>query len=488
MRKLLLILLLPITLLSGCATNPVTGNQDLVFMSEQDEISLGKQANQQVLQEYDIYNDLELQNYVQYVGSKVAAKSHRPNLDYQFTVVDSPEVNAFALPGGYIYITRGLMAYLNSEAELAAVLGHEVGHVTARHAVRQQSATQLASLGAAIGAAFIPGLNNMGGQQLTGMLGSALLSGYGREHELEADKLGAEYLARAGYNPDAMLDTIRILKNQELFELKLAKAEGRQPHIYHGLFASHPDNDTRLKEVIANAHNVTPVESALDGRTEYLQRIDGLTFGEGTAQGIVRGRDFYHGNLEFALRFPAQWEIRNTPNALFAIAPNSNAMMQLAAGPGDPQLSPRDYMRKRLSLSQLSNESDLKIHGLPAHTATTVVNTPNGQRLARITVIYHNNLAFVLVGLTKTSSAIGQYDGTFLEATRSFRPLTPAEKAVATRSQHLRLMRADETTDIDKLAAQTPIEKFPEQQLRLLNALYPTGNPKAGELIKTVEE
>ena len=488
MRYLLKSLLL-LTLLSGCATNPVTGKQDLVLMSEQDEINLGKQASQEVLQQYHIYNDIELQNYVQYVGSKVAAKSHRPNLNYRFTVVDSPEVNAFALPGGYVYITRGLMAYLNSEAELAAVLGHEIGHVTARHAVRQQSAAQLTSLGAALGTAFIPGLNNVGGQQLTNMFGSALLSGYGREQELEADKLGAEYLGKAGYDPNAMMDTLRILKNQELFEMKLAKAEGRQPHIYHGLFASHPDNDTRLKEVIANARNVKAVASPLEGRTEYLQRIDGLTFGEGTDQGIVRGRDFYQGNLGFALRLPAGWKIKNGSNGQFAAAaPGSSAVIQLATGIKDPRLPPRDYMLQRLGLTRLSNEADLKIHGLPAHTAMAVVNTMFGQRLARITVIYHGNLAIILGGYTKTSSAIGQYDGAFLDTARSFRPLTPAEKAVATRSRHIHIVRADKSTTMDKLAAKAAIEKFPEQQLRLLNALYPNGDPKAGELIKTVED
>ena len=141
MRALLPPLLLALVLLPGCATNPVTGKQDFVLMSEQDEINLGKQVNQQVLQQYQVYSDPALQDYVQYVGDKLAAHSDRPNLQYHFTVLDSDEVNAFALPGGYVYITRGIMAYLNSEAQLAAVLGHEIGHVAARHAVRQYSAS-----------------------------------------------------------------------------------------------------------------------------------------------------------------------------------------------------------------------------------------------------------------------------------------------------------------------------------------------------------
>ncbi|MGH8245507.1 MAG: M48 family metalloprotease, partial [Gammaproteobacteria bacterium] len=243
MKRFLAAILTSSALLSGCATNPVTGGKDFVLMSEKDEIAIGQQVNQQVLQQYAVYDDVELQNYVQYVGAKVAAKSHRPELSYHFTVLDSREVNAFALPGGYIYITRGLMSYLNTEAQLAAVLGHEVGHVTARHAVRQHSASQLTSIGTAIGAAFIPGLGQAG-YQLAGVLSTALLRGYGREHELEADRLGAEYLARSGYDSGAMLEVVKALKSQELFEFKLAKAEGREPHVYHGLFSTHPDSDT----------------------------------------------------------------------------------------------------------------------------------------------------------------------------------------------------------------------------------------------------
>ena len=176
------------------------------------------------------------------------------------------------------------------------------------------------------------------------------------------------------------------------------------------------------------------------------------------------------------------------PNTLIAVAPASSAVMQLSTGPMDSRLSPADYMRKRLGLTRLSNESDLFIHGLPAHTATAVVNTNFGQRLSRITVIYLDKIPFILGGYTKSSNAMGRYDGTFLDTAQGFRPLTPAEKDIASRSQHIRLIRADETTTMDKLAANIPIEKFPEQQLRLLNALYPSGDPRAGELIKTIEK
>ena len=174
-------------------------------------------------------------------------------MSYHFTVLDSTEINAFALPGGYIYITRGLLAYLNSEAELAAVLGHEIGHVTARHSVRQQTSARAAGVGAGILSILLPELANAGLGQTVNVLGTALLSGYGREHELEADRLGADYLAHSGYDPQAMLAVIRTLKEHEILESRLAREEGRRARIYHGVFSTHPDNDTRLREIIAHA-------------------------------------------------------------------------------------------------------------------------------------------------------------------------------------------------------------------------------------------
>ena len=236
-----------LALLGGCAANPATGKRDYVLMSESEELALGRQHSKEVLKQYRVYDDPALQQYVQSVGDKVAKLSHRNNLFYRFTLLDSTQVNAFALPGGYIYITRGLLVYLNSEAELAAVLGHELGHVTARHSVRQHSmSTTTNLLGALIGAAS--GVQGVG--QLTNMIGTGIVRGYGREHELEADGLGVEYLARAGYDPAAMEKVITTLKNQELFDKKVAREQGREPRAYHGVFSTHPANDTRLQQVL----------------------------------------------------------------------------------------------------------------------------------------------------------------------------------------------------------------------------------------------
>ena len=265
--------------LSQCAQNPVSGDRDFVLMSEQQEIRMGAQAHEQVLGEYPALDHPALQAYVNAVGQRLAAHSHRPGLKWHFTVVDSPDVNAFALPGGYVYITRGLLAFLNSEAELAGVLGHEIGHVTARHGVRQQSAATVATGGAILGSILLPGMDNQAGATLMQTMARAWTAGYGREHELEADRLGAVYLAKAGYDPRAMIEVIEVLKNQERFEAEQARREGREARSHHGAFATHPGNELRLRLIIAEASKHAVAQPRV-GREDYLRQLDGVVFGE----------------------------------------------------------------------------------------------------------------------------------------------------------------------------------------------------------------
>src|SRR5512137_3074934 len=294
----------------GCATNPVTGKSDIVTMSVAQEVEIGRQMHPKVLQEYGRYADEELQSYVNDLGQRIAAVSHRPELQYTFTVLDADEVNAFALPGGYVYITRGIMAYLNSEAQLVAVLGHEVGHVTARHAVRQQTGATAAGVGATL-VGILTGSGDLA--NLANLAGTALVRGYGRDMELEADSIGAEYLARLGYSPEAMIDVVRLLKNQEMLEVQMARQEGREPRVYHGVFSTHPDNDLRLKEVVASAGKAGSGEARPDGGEAYLRRIEGLPLGPSREQGVVRGSRFYHGTLGVTAAFPAGWTVQNLP-------------------------------------------------------------------------------------------------------------------------------------------------------------------------------
>lgn len=471
--------------ISSCAVNPVTGKQDLVLLSESDELALGRKTNAEVLKQYTVYDNPVLQNYVQNIGEKLATKSHRSNLIYRFTVLDSKEVNAFALPGGYIYITRGLMAYLNSEAELAAVLGHEIGHVTARHAVRQHSATQLANIGAALTSIFVPGMTQAS-NQLVQFAGGALLRGYGRSHELEADRLGAEYLARTNYNPEAMLDVIRVLKNQEVFEREQARAEGREPRIYHGVFSTHPDSDTRLHEVInmAKALNESGTVNYV-GRDEYMSLVDDLVYGDSPEEGILRGQHFFHEGLGFSMRFPKKWNMTNLPDRILLANADGNALMQISAEDINQRQSPRDFMVKRMGLNNLEKEFPLNINGLTAHTGVSVISNRRGSIPTRFTVIYFQQRAYIIAGMAK-GNKLAEYDHTILETAKSFHALTDDEKLLA-KPMRIKIIEASNKTRFRQLAKQSPIESHAESVLRLINAKYPSGEPDEGALIKVIK-
>lgn len=282
MKKLFLSLIF--LLVIGCSVNPVTGKQDFVIISESQEIQMGREYNAQVLRQNPVYQDQELQDYVQTIGQSLAAKSHRPNLVYRFTVIDSPDINAFALPGGYIYINRGLMTYLSSEEELAAVLGHEIGHVTARHSVQQYSQSQLMGI---LSAAIEINAGRTAGN-IANLASGALLSGYGRDMELEADDLGAQYIFQDGYSPQGMYQVLSVLKDQEVYSKKIAEQRGQESRSYHGVFASHPSNDLRLQEVLNNVSNTYP-KGEEKKKDLYLKKIEGMVFGDSEQSGIRRG-------------------------------------------------------------------------------------------------------------------------------------------------------------------------------------------------------
>ncbi|MBI4937347.1 MAG: M48 family metalloprotease [Nitrosomonadales bacterium] len=444
-------------------------------MSEAQEISVGRRADADVLKQYHAYESPALQDYVDSVGQELARKSHRGNLNYRFTVLDTPEVNAFALPGGYVYITRGILAYLNSEAELAAVLGHEIGHVTARHGVRQQSAAQVADIGLAVASIFVPQLNSGAGQNLANILGGALLSGYGREHELEADRLGAEYLARTEYDPQAMIRVVGVLKNQELFDAEIAKQEGREPRRYHGLFATHPDNDTRLQQVVGESGHLA-VANPKEGYAKFLQQIDGMTFSEGAGQGVLRGNKFMHAELGIALNFPQGWRVLNLPDKLITIGPQSEAAMQLTTEK-QPSISPASFAR-RLAGNADSQIESLDINGLPA----AIITLPS----AMAGVIYLDQHAYVIQGKAKSRAAFTASRNDMLETIRSFHALSTAERKQA-KPLVIKLITARAGDSYAKLARHSPLGKSAENYLRLINGGYPDGEPKPGQYVKIVE-
>ncbi|MFA6971187.1 MAG: M48 family metalloprotease [Gallionella sp.] len=469
-----LIISLILSLLAGCAQNPVTGSNDFVMMSESQEISIGRQNDEQVKKQYKVYGSKALQDYVNGVGQRIAKQSHRSNLQYHFTVLDTPDINAFALPGGYVYITRGILAYLNSEAELAAVLGHEIGHVTARHGVRQQSAAQAANIGMTIASIFVPQINTAGGSNLANLVGGALLSGYGREHELEADRLGAEYLTRTAYDPQAIITVIGVLKNQELQDTQLAKQEGREPRRYHGVFASHPDNDTRLKQAVGEAEkNVSP-HAHFTGRREFLAATEGLVFNDNSDQGIVRYNAFYHGDLGIAVQFPKTWQVHNLPTALVAVSPQGEVQMQMKLDES-PDGTPGEYARRLTSYG--AQITTINVNGLPA-ALFELPDTAGG-------VVFHNKQAFILLAKGKSNDKLAAHRDEIIRTVRSFHAVTANERQLL-KPLTLHVITARPGDTFAGLAQDSPLGESAESYLRLINASFPSGEPQAGQLIKLV--
>jgi predicted Zn-dependent protease len=486
LSRTLLALAVAAPLLTSCATNPVTGSPDLVFQSEAGEIKRSKEVHPMLLQQFGgIYDDPQLQAYVNEVGQRTAKVGHRPELQYTFTVLDSEEINAFTTGGGYIYITRGIMNYLNSEAELAAVLGHEIGHVTARHPVRQQSKSTLAGIGAAAVGIFT-GSGDLAG--LANYAGAALISGYGRDQELEADRLGAEYLAGVGFDPDKMIDVVRLLKNQELFELQRAREEKREPHVYHGVFATHPDNDQRLREVVQAAEKVEgKVDTRDPGHDTYLKAIEGLPVGTSRAQGVLKGNRFYHADLGFTLAFPSGWNVENRADRLIAVSPQKDSIIQMQTQAPPPNTGPREFLSRLLARASAGQSEAIEINGLQGHTAVVrTAQTEFGVVPARYVVIYHNNLAYIFAGASKGSSGVPKADPLFMSTIKTFRRLKQSEFAQA-EPYKIKTLRATENTRIADLAKSSPLPKYAAEQLRLLNDLYPDKEPKPGQLIKIVE-
>jgi len=472
-----------VSILGACATNPVTGKQDFVLMSEEQEISLGRKYSAEIIKEMPPYEDPELARLVQEVGERLAANSHRPELIYRFTVLDSTSVNAFALPGGYIYITRGLLAYLNSEAELAAVLGHEIGHVTARHSVRQQSTATVAGI---LGAVVAASTGIQGADTLADMASTAIVRGYGREHELEADRLGAGYLAKSGYDPQGMLEVVRVLKDQETFDKQVAELEDREPRAYHGLFATHPDNDTRLQEVIAAAGGLHTPGPARVGHDSFLQALDGMTFGAREAEGIVRNRRLYHKDLDFSLTFPEGWRIDNQAERIVAGSRDNDGMVQVTVSDLNKRITPREFMEQRLHLENMQGGKDFSAGRFQGYTVIADGKTPWGVHAVRYVVLYRDTRAWIFAGAAKDRANTDSYHDATLAIASSYRPLNEEERVLAS-EEHLKIITVPAATRYADLARTSPVANYPEQQLRLLNGDYPDGEPDAGRRLKIVQ-
>jgi len=302
---------------AACATNPVTGKRQMSLLSEAEELAIGQQQDAEIRREMGVYDDPGLQRYVNEIGQELARVSHRPNLPWSFTIVDNAAINAFALPGGYVYLTRGILAYLDDESELAGVLGHEIGHVTARHAAQAYTRQAQASIGLTILSIFVPSTAPFADLGATGL--GVLFLRHGREAEIEADRLGVEYGSGAGYDPAGV----------PRFLSTLARVDALSERGVPNWLSTHPDPGSRVAKAEPVAGKLVSAEAKKTNRDQYFERIHGLVFGDNPKDGIVRGSEFLHPLLRIGVKFPDGWELTNTPEAVLAREPGTSHYMVL---------------------------------------------------------------------------------------------------------------------------------------------------------------
>jgi predicted Zn-dependent protease len=455
---------------AACARNPVTGHRELALVSEEQEIQLGQQAAKEVAQTMPRYEDERLQKYVEGIGMRMAKASERPNLPWSFTVVDDPAVNAFALPGGPIFVTRGILTHLNSEAELASVIGHEIGHVTARHSVQQMSKAQLAQLGLGVGAIFSESVAKYGGVAVAGL--QMLFLKYGRDAERQSDELGFKYMVAQRYDPNEMDDVFVTLQRASE-----AAGAGRVPE----WASTHPDPGDRARTAAERAKKADTAQTKV-GRDELLAHLGGVTFGDDPRQGYFQGNTFYHPAMRFKLAFPPGFKTQNTAAAVAGVSEKQDAMVQLTiAG----KLSPEDAAKKFFSQEGVkpAQVQSGTIGGSRATASYFEAQTQEGALGGIVSFVSHGGQTFMILGYTP-AAALPTYDGAFKSAIRSFDDLSEPSK-IDVQPARLELVRVDRDMSLAEFMQRWP-STAPVEQIAIINGLAKDGRFRAGDVAKRV--
>ncbi len=465
---------------SGCSVNPATGQQSFTgLMSSEQELQVGKQEHPKILQQFGgAYDHAAVSRYVNDLGQRLAKVSEMPNLKWTFTVLDDPIINAFALPGGYVYVSRGLIGLAENEAELAAVLGHEIGHVTARHTAQRYSKSVLTGIGSTILGIVVGGPAG----DIANYAGQAYLASYSRGHEMEADMLGMRYMTRLGYNPKASSTFFKKLADHTELEARMKGKDVQASH--YSIFASHPDTRIRIveSEKIAKSY---PANLDRLNRDPFLHVIDGIDYGESIRQGIIDGQTFIHPDLRIKFTAPQGFALANTPAYVAATHENGSAMVFTMGKKGYGKLPMTRYLTEVWANKYtLNGVQALEINGLEAATGIVRLNTQKGVRDIRYLAIADGQDIFQLRFLSPPSLT-AQMELPFRHATYSFRRLSHRE-AQNIRGFHIRLHQVARGETMGSLAQRMKIEKFKEDWLRVLNKDTLEDGLQAGEKVKIV--
>jgi predicted Zn-dependent protease len=484
-----LLLMAACVLATGCVSNAATGGKSVGVGTMEGEKKTVQKNHQEIVKSLGLYDDQAMQEYVNIVGQRVARVSDLPNEEFKFFVIDDEAINAFTTGCCNVYVNRGLLVNLNSEAELAGVLGHEIGHVTARHPARRQARGVAASLGA-MAAAILTQNNAIG--QLANIGGQAWMMGYGRENEMEADRLGMKYMTKAGYDPQYIGKVFNMFQAGEKFERARAQAEGREPRLYHGVFSSHPSPDERAVQAAKGAANVkdAPPGGWLVRHDEYLTTINGIAYGTSKAQGVVRDNRFYHADMGITVAFPRGWTIENQRDRILGFTPTKDSVLQIMIDKKPEKQAPREFLLTKLKgASTFKGEPITTSEGNEGYAIVTRSGSPidNGLGPVRWVAVYRGESVFIFAGASRSAmNGVPETDGLIMSVATTLRGLKPSEFPLA-EPYRIKVVKATDKTKLSEYTSDMPEDKFKKETLELINEMYPNKQPQSGQLFKVVE-
>ena len=468
-----------IFLVNSCVINPVTGKKQLVLMSEEQEIAMGKDADPQIVAQYGLYENKALQDFITQKGKEMAAISHRPNLNYEFKILDSEVLNAFAVPGGYVYFTRGIMAHFNNEAEFAGVLGHEIGHITARHSVSQQTKAVLGQVGLIGSMILVPQVAEFA-EPLSQGLGLLFLK-FGRDAERQSDELGVEYSSKIGYDAREMAGFFNTL------ERKSSGVEGGE---LPDFLSTHPNpgsRNTAVMNLSVEWKNKLKLNNPIINRDRYLRKIEGLIYGEDPKQGYLEDNVFYHPELKFEFPVPQGWNYQNTPQRVQVAPKDGKAILMMSLANGNNLQAAAEKVVSGNNLKVLESE-EVKVNGLNAISILADVKPKEGAQSSSVRtlsyLISYNNAIFHILG----ASSVGDFESysrNFSQTMKNFKELTEASK-LNKLAERIRIKTVQKTGSLKQALSNYKVAESRMEELSILNGMQLSDQVQQGSLIKTI--
>lgn len=470
-------LFLVLIILSGCAMNPVTGRKQFVMMSEAQEIAMGKESDPQIMAFFGSYEDPRLQRFINEKGQEMVKVSHRSKLAYEFKIVDSPVVNAFATPGGYVYFTRGIMANFNNEAEFAGVLGHEIGHITARHSVIQQRNAMLGQLGIIAGVILVPELSKFV-EPLSAGMQLALMS-FGRDAERQSDKLGVEYSSRIGYDASEMAEFFKTLERNDQV------AGGDKVPEFLSTHPSPEERNATVAKLATEWKNKLKLTNANVNRDSYLKLIDGLIVGEDPKQGFVENNIFYHPSMKFEFSIPSGWKLQNTPQQVQMAPDNGEALLMLTIGGKSSLEETANQILAQYKLVLVESKKET-INGLNSILMIADQKQEKGTIRVLSSLIQYDGNMYSLMGISELSK-FTNYQSAFLSTIRNFKSLTNSEK-INRKPDVIRIKTVPQSMTVQAAFQNFNMPASRYEALAILNGMLLDEKLSKGTLIKVIEK